>query len=51
MRKCMYVGILSSLERGGWVGFVKDLHLIGFYKVFNLQTRAISWFVYLVVDW
>ena len=26
--------------------FVQHLHLIGFYDVFNLQTRAINWFVY-----
>ena len=26
--------------------FVQHLHLIRFYDVFNLQTWAISWFVY-----
>ena len=30
--------------------FVKYLHLIGFYNIFNPQTREISWFVYLAVS-
>ena len=29
--------------------FVEHLHLLGFHNAFSLQTRAISWFVYLVV--
>ena len=36
---------------GGGAGFVQGLHLLRFYNVPNLQTRAISWFVYLVVGW
>ena len=29
--------------------FSQHLHLIGFYNVLNLQTRALSWFVYLAI--
>ena len=41
-----FVGMVYSSEQGE---FVQYLHLLGMFDVFSLQTRAIGWFVYLVV--
>ena len=42
----MYIGLVYSLK---WGEFVQNLHLIGYYNVLNLETRAIGWFLYLCV--